>query len=136
MDEVAKPQAAGAEGHHWLRHSARHCDRSLARQIVAAWVSYGMGQPATVSKLRKAGWLDVKWNDPQAGPRTSRIRFDDVVEAVVVSGDFDADALGLPPMASRSLPSDFDYAHNVPPMNDPTGALRVTAVGSLGRPSR
>lgn len=132
MDEVAKEQAAEGEEHHWLRYAARHGDRSLARQIVAAWVSYGMGKPATASKLRKAGWLDVKWNDPQAGPRASRIRFDDVVESVVATGDFDAAALGLPPMLSKSLPADFDYAHNVPPMTDHTGTLKVTAAGSLG----
>ncbi|MEQ1568215.1 MAG: hypothetical protein ABMA64_21425 [Myxococcota bacterium] len=129
MDEVAKRLA---DEHHWLRYAARHGDRSLARQIVAAWVSYAVGRPATASKLRKAGWLEVKWNDPQAGPRASRFRFEDVVEVVVASGDVDEVALGLPPMTSKSLPSDFHYAHNIPPMMDHTGTFKVSAVGSLG----
>ncbi len=128
MKNGDKQQGPVTDAHQWLQHTARHSDRALARQIVASWISYGTGQPTTVSKLRKARHLDVKWQDQQVGPRLNRIRFDDVVEAVVTSGDFDVNALGLPPMASKVLPEEFHYDHNIPP----TGTLQHRVIARLG----
>lgn len=118
--------------HRWLRYSSEHASLKQARKIVTAWLSYGSGAPASSSKLRKAESILVNWTDKEGVPRTTRCRFDDIVDHVVQSCDFDLEALGFPPFGSLTRREDFHYSHNIPPITDHTGAFQVRCVGSLG----
>lgn len=129
---VSMEQESNPDQHSWLRYAAQHGSRDRARQIVAEWFSYGSQAPASVTHLRKAKHLHVSWIDHTGVKRTARFRFDHLVDTVVRSCDFDTAAMGLPPMGSLTLRSDFHYSHNLPPITDHTGTLKVRAVGSLG----
>lgn len=118
--------------HQWLRYSSQHASLKQARQIVTAWLSYGSGAPASSSKLRKAEAFDVAWTDKQGVHHRTKCRFDDLVEHVVKSCDFDTEAFGLPPIGSLTIRQDFHYSQNVPPKTDHTGTFQVRCVGSLG----
>jgi hypothetical protein len=120
--------------HMWLHYRAQHGNRQRARQIVVAWASYySSGKLSSVSQLRKTPMINVMPTDPQSSKKWKSWRFDDLVDAIVQTCDFDVDTLGLPPINSKALPQDFHYSHNIPPTTDHTGTFQIKAVGSLGK---
>ena len=83
-----------------------------------------------MAQLRKMRQLT--WKDASGQPTSRAWRFDTVVEEVCRTCDFEPKDMGLPSAGSRTLTSDFSYAHDVPAMADAAGPFRVKAVGSLG----